>query len=137
MKIDTGREANVVDGAMPSRQAGAGTDGRTEEPAPAPPPPPAVGRTNGLNDDPACRSPCTARLNWLSRKLSPPYIATISPVRGRIATSAAAGLSGALRTDSIAFLASRCRWRSSVVWTLRPPPNTWRVPYFEISCCLT
>src|SRR5436305_3182482 len=117
MKIDTGFDANVVDGEIPWRNA--------------------VASTNGLNDEPAWRSPCTARLNWLARKLSPPYMATISPVRGRIATRAADGPFGSVRTDWIAFLASRWSRRSSVVWTFKPPPNTRRVPYFEISCCLT
>ena len=117
MKIDTGRDANVVEGEIPSFKA--------------------VASTNGLNDEPAWRSPCTARLNWLSRKLSPPYMARISPVRGRIATSAAAGLPDSVNTDSIALRASSCSRRSIVVCTLSPPPNTRRVPYFEISCCFT
>jgi hypothetical protein len=117
MKIETGWDAKVVDGAIPSRSA--------------------VASTKGLKEEPAWRSPWTARLNWLCRKLSPPYIATISPVRGRIATSAADGPDGSLRTDSIDRRASFCNRRSIVVWTSSPPPKTFRVPYLEISCCLT
>src|ERR671932_2608894 len=97
MKIDTGCEGNTVEGEIPSFNA--------------------VASTNGLNDEPGWRSPCTARLNWLCRKLSPPYIATISPVRGRIATSAADGPFGSVRTDSIALRALRCRLRSIVLCT--------------------
>src|SRR2546425_275450 len=32
----------------------------------------AVASTNGLKEEPGCRSPCTARLNWLWWKLRPP-----------------------------------------------------------------
>src|SRR5438034_8877782 len=101
MKIETGREANVVDGAMPCFRA--------------------VARTYGLKDDPGWRSPWTARLNWLWRKLSPPYIASTSPVLGRIATRAADGPFGSVSTLSIALRASFCKRRSMVDWTLRPP----------------
>jgi hypothetical protein len=45
MSIVTGFEVSVVDGEIPRFSAAA--------------------RTNGLNDDPGCRSPWVARLNWL------------------------------------------------------------------------
>ena len=51
----------------------------------------ALARTIGLNDDPGWRSACVARLNWLRLKFVPPNIALTLPVRGSIATSAAAG----------------------------------------------
>jgi hypothetical protein len=54
----------------------------------------AAARTNGLNAEPGWRCACAARLNWLSRKFSPPTIATTLPSRGSIATSAAVGPSG-------------------------------------------
>ena len=117
MKMLTGFDGNVVAGEMPSLRA--------------------VASTNGLNDDPGWRSPCTARLNWLWRKLSPPYIARISPVLGRTATRAAEGPFGSFSTLWIALRASFWRRRSIVVCTFRPPPKTRRVPYFSISCCLT
>ena len=82
MKIETGRDGNVVEGDTPCFSA--------------------VARTKGLKEEPAWRSPCTARLNWLWRKLSPPYIARISPVLGRMATSAADGPFGSFKTVSIA-----------------------------------
>ena len=40
----------------------------------------AVASTNGLKDEPGCRSPWTARLNWLFEKLVPPIMARMSPV---------------------------------------------------------
>ena len=70
-KIDTGFDVNVVCGEIPCFSA--------------------VASTNGLNDEPGCRSPCTARLNWLAWKLRPPTIASTAPLRGLIATSAACG----------------------------------------------
>src|SRR6266487_1370442 len=63
MKMRTGFDGKIVTGEMPCFSA--------------------VASTNGLNEEPGCRSPCTARLNWLCRKLSPPYMARISPVRGQ------------------------------------------------------
>ena len=104
MKMLTGFEGKVVAGEIPSFNA--------------------VASTKGLNEEPGCRSPWTARLNWLWRKLSPPYIARISPVRGRTAASAADGPFGSFSTLWIAWRASFCSRRSIVVWTSSPPPNT-------------
>src|SRR3954453_2881645 len=117
MKMDTGFDGKIVEGETPSLSA--------------------VASTKGLKDEPAQRSPLTARFNWLCRKLSPPYIATTSPVLGRIETSAADGPFGSLRIDSIACLAYFCNRRSIVDCTSRPPPNTRRVPYCSINCCFT
>ena len=72
MLMSCGSDTNVVCGEIPSWSAAAST--------------------NGLNDEPGCRSPWTARLNWLSRKLRPPYMASTRPSRGSIATSAADGM---------------------------------------------
>ena len=76
--MSTGFDSNVVTGEIPCRSA--------------------VASTIGLNDEPGCRSAWVARLNWLSRKFEPPTIARTAPVRGSIATSAAAGPPGVLRT---------------------------------------
>ena len=62
----------------------------------------AAASTIGLKDDPGCRSACVARLNWLRWKFVPPNIAFTAPVRGSIATSAAAGPFGSCRIFSIA-----------------------------------
>ena len=70
-KIEIGLDVNVLSGEMPSLSA--------------------VASTNGLKEEPGWRSPCTARLNWLSWKLRPPYITSTAPVEGLIATSAACG----------------------------------------------
>ena len=78
MKIISGFEGKTVAGEIPCRSA--------------------VASTKGLKDDPGWRSPWTARLNWLCRKLSPPYMASTSPVLGRIATSAAEGPLGSRST---------------------------------------
>jgi hypothetical protein len=60
----------------------------------------AVASVNGLNADPACRpeppSP-VARFTFETSKFFPPYIARTAPVRGSIATSAAAGSPGVSR----------------------------------------
>ena len=52
---------------------------------------------NGLNADPACRpeppSP-VARFTFEIAKFFPPYIARTAPLRGSIATTAAAGSPG-------------------------------------------
>ena len=66
----------------------------------------AVASTNGLKAEPGCRSPWTARLNWLSWKLRPPYIVSTAPFDGLIATSAACGPSGLGSHLSIAARAS-------------------------------
>jgi hypothetical protein len=115
--MSTGFDSKVVTGEIPSRSA--------------------VARTNGLKEEPGCRSACVARLNWLSRKLEPPTMALTAPVRGSIATSAAAGPPGVLRTLSIALCAVSCSPRSIVVVTLRPPPKTRPAPYFAISWSFT
>src|SRR5438128_166155 len=70
-EIATGCETKTVSGDTPSASA--------------------VASTNGLKEEPGCRSPWTARLNWLSRKFRPPTIARTRPSRGSIATSAAVG----------------------------------------------
>src|SRR3954453_8591903 len=91
-KIDVGLETNVVAGETPSFSA--------------------VASTNGLNDEPGWRSPCTARLNWLVWELRPPEIATTPPFMGLIATSAACGPVVLGSHLSIASRASFCRPRS-------------------------
>ena len=96
-KIDTGFDVNVDSGEMPSFSA--------------------VASTNGLNDEPGWRSPCTARLNWLAWKLRPPYIASTAPFDGLSATSAACGPSGLGSHLSIAARASFCSRRLIVVCT--------------------
>ena len=115
--MSTGFESNVVIGEMPCRSA--------------------VASTIGLKDEPGCRSAWVARLNWLSRKFEPPTIARTAPVRGSIATSAAAGPPGFLRTLSIALWAVSCSSRSIVLVTLRPPPKTRPAPYSAISWSVT
>ncbi len=97
----------------------------------------AVASTNGLNDDPGWRSPCTARLNWLVWKLRPPYIASTAPVEGLIATSAACGPVVLGSHLSTAARASFCSLRSIVVSTRKPPPNTRFTPSSSMSCDLT
>ena len=115
--IDTGFDSIWVSGEIPSRIA--------------------VASTTGLKEEPGCRSAWAARLNWLSRKFLPPNIALTAPVRGSIATSAAAGPFGLRRIRSIAVRARFCIFRSMVVRTLRPPPNTRAAPYFAMSWFLT
>ena len=57
----------------------------------------AVASVNGLNAEPACRpeppSP-VARFTFETAKFFPPYIARTAPLRGSIATTAAAGSPG-------------------------------------------
>ena len=96
-KIETGPDLSVVSGEIPCFSA--------------------VASTNGLNEEPGCRSPCTARLNWLSWKLLPPYIASTAPVRGSSATSAACGPFGSGSHLWIAVRASFCSSRLIVVST--------------------
>ena len=116
-KIETGPEVNVVAGEMPSFSA--------------------VARTNGLNDEPGWRTPCTARLNWLWWKLWPPTIASTAPVRASSVTSAACGPFGSGSHFCTAAAASRCSRMSIVVRTRRPPPKTVRAPSRSTSCDLT
>ena len=68
----------------------------------------AVASTNGLNDEPGCRSPCTARLNCDLRKLLPPTIASTRPSRGSRATSAADGAPVQFNHFAIASRAACC-----------------------------
>ncbi len=117
MLMSCGSDTNVVCGEIPSWSAAAST--------------------NGLNDEPGCRSPWTARLNWLSRKLRPPYMASTRPSRGSIATSAADGMPFSPSTSSTVRRARSWRSRSIVVVTLSPPPNTSAGPYVSMSCCFT
>ena len=93
----------------------------------------AVASTIGLNAEPGCRSACAARLNWLSRKFRPPYIARTAPVWGSMATSAAAGPSGSRSTYSIAVRAFCWSFRSIVVVTCAPPPKTFPALYRSTS----
>ena len=97
----------------------------------------AAASTIGLKDDPGWRSACVARLNWLRRKFVPPNIALTAPVRGSIATSAAAGPSGLRATFSIASRAFSWRSRSIVVVTSSPPPNTRSARYCATSWSVT
>src|SRR3569833_1096882 len=94
----------------------------------------AVASVNGLNDEPACRPDCVARLNFIVR---PPgmyvCIALTAPVRGSIATSAAAGTVFSRRMLLIALSAEYCMRGSIVVRTLRPPASTFRAPNFATS----
>src|SRR3954449_6296504 len=87
-KIDVGLETNVVAGEIPSSSA--------------------VASTNGLNDEPGCRSPCTARLNWLRREVRPPAQAGAFPFFRAVAPRAADGPFGSVSTDLIAFFAIVC-----------------------------
>jgi penicillin-binding protein 1A len=57
---------------------------------------------------------------------SPPTIATMAPVRGSIATSAAAGSPGRLSTPAMACSAARWNLGSSVVVMRSPPLNSAR-----------
>ena len=54
----------------------------------------AADSVNGLNELPACRRACVARLNWLPEKERPPTSARTWPVDGSMATSAADGSVG-------------------------------------------
>ena len=87
----------------------------------------AVASVNGLNADPACRpeppSP-VARFTLDTAKFFPPYIARTAPLRGSIATTAAAGSPGVSSRLATASSAYRCICESSVVVTCSPPPNT-------------
>ena len=94
-KIETGPDLKTVCGEIPCFSA--------------------VASTNGLNDEPGCRSPCTARLNWLAWKLLPPYMASTAPVVGLSATSAACGPFGSGSHLWIAVRASFCSSRLIVV----------------------
>ena len=70
-------------------------------------------------------------------EVPPPNIAFTAPVRGSMATSAAAGPSGFASTFSIARRAFSWSVRSIVVVTRSPPPNTRPAPYFSTSWSLT
>ena len=88
----------------------------------------AARKTNGLNVDPGWRFAVVARLycdRWYDR---PPTMARMSPVRGSTATSAACSgprslprLANRASISATPFAttscATRCRCRSSVVWT--------------------
>src|SRR3954469_20305675 len=96
----------------------------------------AAASVNGLNVEPGWRWPC-AKLNCVFLNLEVDVMATISPVEGRIETSAAAGSQeafgapeqgGSLSTPRIALYASFCICGSMVVVTLRPPPSTACAP---------
>ena len=115
--IVTGLETKLVLGATPSFSA--------------------VASTNGLNEEPACRSPWTARLNWLLRKLLPPNMASTRPSRGSTATRAAVGPAGFVSHCPIELRAIFWIFRSIVVSTFSPPPKTRPDPYRSTSCCLT
>jgi hypothetical protein len=115
--ISIGLDMMCVPGAIPLRSAAA--------------------NTIGLKDEPGCRSACVARLNWLRWKFVPPNIALTAPVRGSIATSAAAGPFGSWRIFSIACRALSWRSRSMVVVTSSPPPNTFSAPYRATSWSVT
>ena len=106
--ISIGFEVRRVDGAIPCRNA--------------------LASTIGLKDEPGWRSACVARLNWLRWKFVPPNIARTAPVRGSMATSAAAGPFGSSSTFWIASRALSWRSRSIVVVTSRPPPKTRSAP---------
>src|SRR5256885_14675170 len=101
MKMLTGLDGNVVAGETPCLSA--------------------VASTNGLNDEPGCRSPWTARLNWLLRELLPPIIASTLPSRGSTATSAAEGPFGLVSHFVVACRAKRWTLRAIVGATRRPP----------------
>ena len=97
----------------------------------------ALASTIGLKEEPGCRSACVARLNWLRRKFVPPNIAFTPPVRGLIATRAAAGPFDWWSTFWIASRAFSWRSRSIVVVTSRPPPKTRSAPYSATSWSVT
>ena len=94
----------------------------------------AVASTNGLKALPACRWPWEARLNWRRSPLgTSTSIARIFPLRGSIATSAAAGSFFDRRIPPIASFAAFCSRGSIVVLIRRPPPRTFSAPNADTS----
>ena len=85
----------------------------------------AVASVNALNVDPDCRRAATGKLNcWLLLYGTEESIASTSPVRGSMATIAAAGASAQLMLSVSAWCAAFCSFLSSDVWTARPPLRT-------------
>ncbi len=89
----------------------------------------AAASTSGLKAEPVCWRLCVARLTFAAapgpKKSRPPTMARTKPVPGSSDTSATSGsCSGSGRISVAAASAARWASRSTVVWILRPPPNS-------------